>query len=102
MNALWWQYAVITLLVTASALSVLRKYLPSLWGRALALLAAALQWRRLPALLHRAGARLQAAIPAAVGGSCASAGGCSSCGACGSSDPVPVIKLAPPQLRNRS
>ena len=37
--SLAWQYAVVAVLVAFSALSVLRKYLPSLWGRLLARIA---------------------------------------------------------------
>jgi len=86
MNAsLAWQYAIVAALVSLSALSVLRKYLPSVWGRVLARIADRLESPRLPAVLRRRGAALRAHIPASVGGACASSGGCSSCGACGSS-----------------
>ncbi|WP_386065077.1 DUF6587 family protein [Tahibacter sp. UC22_41] len=86
MNAsLAWQYAIVGALVAFSALQVLRKYLPSVWGRALARIADVLESPRLPALLRRRGTALRARIPASVGGACASSGGCSSCGACGSS-----------------
>lgn len=101
MNAsLAWQYAVIAVLVLWSALQVLRKYLPSVWGRALALFARLLQKC---GLVH-AGQRLQAAIPAAVGGSCGSDGGCSSCGACGSAKsepPAPLVMAEPKPLQRR-
>jgi hypothetical protein len=104
--SLWWQYLIIGVVVAASALSVLRKYLPSLWGRALALCADGLEYPRLPAPLRRAGAWLRRRIPASVGSACASSGGCSSCGACGtsSSEPdtaAPVIALADPLPRRR-
>lgn len=107
MNAsLAWQYAVIGVLVALSALSVLRKYLPSVWGRALAAIATLLQSGRSPRVLQRLGARLRASIPAAVGSSCGSSGGCNTCGACGSSDSgsqakpsVEPITLQPPRFR---
>jgi hypothetical protein len=101
--SLAWQYAVIALLVAWSALQVLRKYLPSVWGRALALIAALLQKTGL-GLFVRAGQRLQAAIPASVGSSCGSDGGCSSCGACGSSTPEPpaaLVMAEPKPLQRR-
>ena len=105
-DSLWWQYLIIGVVVAASALSVLRKYLPSVWGRALALLADALEHRHCPALLQRAGALLRRRIPASVGTACASSGGCSSCGACGSAPAAeatvePAIVLAEPQPRRR-
>lgn len=90
--SLAWQYAVIAVLVAWSALHVLRKYLPSVWGRALALVAALLQ-KTGAGVLVRAGQRLQAAIPTAVGSHCGSDGGCSSCGACGSAAPEPPAAL---------
>ena len=104
MNAsLAWQYAIVAALVAFSALSVLRKYLPSVWGRTLALIADALESPRLPALLRRRGAALRARIPAKVGAACASSGGCSSCGACGTaSDPAPAaMPLAEPRPLRR-
>ncbi|MCQ4165370.1 DUF6587 family protein [Tahibacter harae] len=103
-DSLWWQYLIIGIIVAASALSVLRKYLPSVWGRGLALGADALEHRRAPALLRRAGALLRRRIPASVGAACASSGGCSSCGACASTpaagEPAPpVMVLAEPRPR---
>jgi hypothetical protein len=84
-TSLAWQYAIVAAIVALSALSVLRKYLPSVWGRVLARIADLLESARLPGVLRRRGAALRARIPASVGGACASSGGCSSCGACGSS-----------------
>ncbi|TDR43965.1 hypothetical protein DFR29_106107 [Tahibacter aquaticus] len=105
-SSLAWQYAIIGVLVALSALSVLRKYLPSVWGRALAGIATLLQSGRSPGWLQRLGTRLRARIPAAVGSSCGSSGGCSSCGACGSGDSssqakagVQPITLQPPRSR---
>ena len=106
-GSLWWQYLIIGIIVAASALSVLRKYLPSVWGRALALVADVLEQRRSPALLRRAGALLRRRIPMSVGAACASSGGCSSCGAWASTpvagEPAtPVMVLAEPIRPRRS
>lgn len=103
-DSLWWQYLIIGIIVAASALSVLRKYLPSLWGRVLALGAGVLDQPRAPAPLRRAGALLRRRIPASVGAACASSGGCSSCGACA---PAPVAKapaivMVEPRPRRRN
>lgn len=100
------QYVIVGAIVAAAAISVLRKYLPSVWGRALARIADGLEASRMPVLVQRVGARLRARIPASVGGGCATSGGCSSCGACATSDPAvtnPVsMPLAEPQpLRRR-
>lgn len=99
------QYVIVGAIVAAAAISVLRKYLPSVWGRALARIADGLEASRMPGLLRGIGARLRARIPASVGGGCATSGGCSSCGACASSDPVasaPVaMPLAEPQAVRR-
>ncbi|ODU31727.1 MAG: hypothetical protein BGP24_18680 [Lysobacterales bacterium 69-70] len=102
--SLAWQYAIVAVLVAASAFSVLRKYLPSVWGRVLARTADLLESARLPGVLRRRGAALRARIPASVGGACASSGGCSSCGACGTagSDPKPAaLPLAEPRPLRR-
>lgn len=80
------QYVIVGAIVAVAAISVLRKYLPSVWGRALARIADRLEASRMPTLAQRIGARLRARIPASVGGGCATTGGCSSCGACGSAD----------------
>ncbi|MBL8298954.1 MAG: hypothetical protein JNN30_11500 [Rhodanobacteraceae bacterium] len=76
------QYAVVAVVVALAAVSVLRRYLPSLWGRGLACIADALEAAPAAIVLHRLGARLRARIPASVGSACATSGSCSSCGAC--------------------
>lgn len=103
-TSLAWQYAIVAAIVALSALSVLRKYLPSVWGRVLARIADLLESARLPGVLRRRGAALRARIPASVGGACASSGGCSSCGACGSAAdtaPAPMPLAEPAPLRRR-
>lgn len=100
------QYVIVAVIVAAAALSVLRKYLPSVWGRALARLADVLQAPRAPAVARRIGAAVRIRIPTSVGSACASSGGCSSCGACASSDSgeraVATMPLAEPEpLRRR-
>jgi len=90
------QYVIVAVIVALAAISVLRKYLPSVWGRALARIADGLEASRMPALAQRIGARLRARIPASVGGGCATSGGCSSCGACGSSATAGTAAVAMP------
>lgn len=97
------QYLIVAAIVMLAALSVLRKYLPSVWGRGLARVADVLESRRAPVLVRTLGARLRARIPASVGSGCASSGGCSSCGACASGDAAPVtIALADPKPLRRA
>lgn len=95
------QYVIVGAIVAAAAVSVLRKYLPSVWGRGLARIADGLESVRMPAWMQRIGARLRARIPASVGGGCATSGGCSSCGACGSGGTTAsasaALPLAEPQ-----
>lgn len=96
------QYAVVAVIVAFAATSVLRKYLPSVWGRALARLADALESSRAPAFSRKLGARLRARIPASVGGGCASTGSCSSCGACAAAPeaaPATMTLAEPKPLR---
>jgi len=96
------QYVIVGAIVATAALSILRKYLPSLWGRALARIADGLEAPRMPAWAQRVGARLRARIPASVGSGCATSGGCSSCGACGSADdgkPAALVVADPLPLR---
>jgi hypothetical protein len=96
------QYVIVAAIVATAAISVLRKYLPSVWGRALARMADGLEASRMPALAQRIGARLRARIPASVGGGCSTSGGCSSCGACGSADdgkPAALVVADPQPLR---
>ncbi len=97
------QYVIVAAIVALAAISVLRKYLPSVWGRALARIADGLESPRAPGLLRALGARLRARIPASVGGECSTSGGCSSCGACGSHDDVKpaVLAVADPQPLRR-
>lgn len=96
------QYAVVAAIVVLAAASVLRKYLPSLWGRGLARIADGLESPRAAAPVRALGARLRARIPASVGSSCASSGGCSSCGAC-PTDPAPeTLPLADPKPLRRA
>lgn len=90
------QYVIVGAIVAAAAISVLRKYLPSVWGRALARIADGLEASRMPTLAQRMGSRLRARIPASVGGDCATSGGCSSCGACASSDTAGSAPVAMP------
>jgi len=97
------QYVIVGAIVALAAISVLRKYLPSVWGRALARIADGLEASRMPAWSQRIGARLRARIPASVGGGCATSGGCSSCGACATTDPViPTRVLAEPKPLRRA
>lgn len=96
------QYVIVGAIVAAAAISVLRKYLPSVWGRVLARIADGLEASRMPTRAQRIGARLRARIPASVGGGCATSGGCSSCGACGSADddkPAALVVADPQPLR---
>lgn len=94
------QYVIVAAIVAAAATSVLRKYLPSVWGRALARGADALEYARMPAFVRGLGARLRARIPASVGSACASSGGCSSCGACASTtSEAPIVMAEPKPLR---
>jgi hypothetical protein len=95
------QYAIVAVIVVGAAASVLRKYLPSVWGRALARVADGFESARMPAFVRRLGARLRARIPASVGSNCASSGSCSSCGACATADttPVPIALNDPKPLR---
>jgi hypothetical protein len=88
------QYLIVGAIVAAAAISVLRKYLPSVWGRALAWIADGLESPRLPRLAQRIGARLRARILASVGSGCFTSGGCGSCGACGSHDEIKPAALA--------
>jgi hypothetical protein len=90
------QYVIVGAIVATAAISVLRKYLPSVWGRALARMADGLEASRMPAWSQGLGARFRARIPASVGGGCATSGGCSSCGACASSDTVGSASVAMP------
>lgn len=100
------QYIVVGVIVAFAAISVLRKYLPSVWGRALARIADGLEASRMPRLAQRFGARLRARIPASVGGGCSTSGGCSSCGACGNTDPAATpastLRLAEPEPLRRA
>jgi hypothetical protein len=95
------QYVIVAVIVAGAAASVLRKYLPSVWGRALARIADGLETGRRPALVRGFGARLRARIPASVGSACASSGSCSSCGACATADttPAPIALSDPKPLR---
>jgi hypothetical protein len=96
------QYAIVAVIVAFAATSVLRKYLPSVWGRALARIADALESPRAPTLARKFGARLRARIPASVGGGCAASGGCSSCGACATTpeaEPATMTLAEPKPLR---
>ncbi len=96
------QYVIVGAIVATAALSILRKYLPSVWGRALARIADGLEASRMPRWAQRRGARLRARIPASVGSGCATSGGCSSCGACGSADdgkPAALVVADPLPLR---
>lgn len=99
------QYLIVALVVAAAAASVLRKYLPAVWGRALAFVAGALESARAPALLQRWGARLRARTSAGAGSGCASTGAssCSTCGACaGASTPASTTQvLAEPKPLRR-
>ncbi len=98
------QYAVVAVIVAAAATSVLRKYLPSVWGRGLARIADLFESSGAPAFAQRLGARLRARIPSSVGSACASSGGCSSCGACAArSEPAPAaMTLAEPKPLRRT
>ncbi|MFJ3047312.1 DUF6587 family protein [Herbaspirillum chlorophenolicum] len=82
MSALWWQYAVIAVLVAASTLYMLRKLAPSAAWRWQALLAA---W-----LLRRGSVRWQALgrrlLPPRASGGCAG-GACDGCGDSGDAQP---------------
>jgi hypothetical protein len=95
------QYVIVAAIVATAAASVLRKYLPSVWGRGLARAADGLESGRLPAFVRGLGPRLRARIPASVGSACASSGSCSSCGACASADttPAPIVLNDPKPLR---
>lgn len=95
------QYIIVGVIVAFAAISVLRKYLPSVWGRGLARIADGLEAARMPRLAQRFGARLRARIPASVGGGCATSGGCSSCGACGSSGPAESAPVLMPLAEPR-
>lgn len=90
------QYVIVGVIVAAAAISVLRKYLPSVWGRGLARVADGLEAARMPVPAKRIGARLRARIPASVGGGCSTSGGCSSCGACGSTKTAGTAPVAMP------
>lgn len=96
------QYAVVAVIVALAAASVLRKYLPSVWGRGLARLADVLESPRAARPVRALGARLRARIPASVGSSCASSGGCSSCGACPTDAPPAASPLADPKPLRRA
>lgn len=98
------QYVIVAVIVAAAATSVLRKYLPSVWGRGLARIADLLESSRAPVFVRRTGTRLRARIPASVGSGCASSGGCSSCGACASTSEFTsaTITLAEPKPLRRT
>ncbi|WP_019938163.1 DUF6587 family protein [Bordetella sp. FB-8] len=73
----WWQYAVLGLLVLASAVQVMRKIAPRLAARGQARAAAALDRAGRPQLLRAVGRWMR---PREAAGNCGD--GCGTCGSC--------------------
>jgi hypothetical protein len=82
MSALWWQYAVVALLVAASLLTMLRKLAPQASWRWQARLAAWLLRRR-AAPWRALGRRL---LPPSTSGGACGGGGCDGCSAAAAAD----------------
>ena len=83
------QYGVLSLILLASVIQVLRTLLPQPMGKLQQGLARALQGSRWPSLLQKLGQWLE---PQASAGHCGD--GCSSCGGCGSSKPAAAVQFA--------
>lgn len=94
----WWQYALLTLILVASIIQVLRKVAPKPAARVQSALAAALDQPGRARAMRRLGAWLR---PAQASGDCGD--GCSTCGACGPGDDgaatAPPLNTSRPDAR---